>query len=52
MHQILTLFTFHSVCILFPQQLESLEAQLADALSDRTKAAETISSLQVKLAII
>ncbi|XP_022741967.1 protein GRIP-like isoform X2 [Durio zibethinus] len=29
---------------------ESLEAQIADALSDRTKATETISSLQVLLA--
>ncbi|CAK9164929.1 unnamed protein product [Ilex paraguariensis] len=28
------------------KQIESLEAHLADALSDRTKAAETISSLQ------
>ncbi|XXG87434.1 hypothetical protein AAC387_Pa11g2120 [Persea americana] len=32
------------------KQLESLEAQLADALSDRTKAAETISSLQALVA--
>ncbi|KAL5713835.1 hypothetical protein ACHQM5_015877 [Ranunculus cassubicifolius] len=29
------------------KQVESLEAQLADALSERSKAAETISSLQV-----
>lgn len=29
------------------KQLESLEAQLSDALSERSKAAETISSLQV-----
>ncbi|PIA56823.1 hypothetical protein AQUCO_00700875v1 [Aquilegia coerulea] len=29
------------------KHLESLEAQLADALSDRNKAAETVSSLQV-----
>lgn len=34
---------------LFFQNLESLEAQLADALSDRSKATETISSLQVKV---
>ncbi|EOX90688.1 Golgi-localized GRIP domain-containing protein isoform 2 [Theobroma cacao] len=32
------------------KNMESLEAQLADALSDRTKATETISSLQVLLA--
>ncbi|KAL4291575.1 hypothetical protein GQ457_14G004220 [Hibiscus cannabinus] len=32
------------------KNIESLEAQLADALSDRTKATETISSLQVLLA--
>lgn len=32
------------------KNIESLEAQLADALSDRTKATETISSLQVVLA--
>ncbi|KAI3834319.1 hypothetical protein MKX03_030126 [Papaver bracteatum] len=32
------------------KQIESLEAQLADALADRTKAAETISSLQVLVA--
>ncbi|XP_058090665.1 protein GRIP [Magnolia sinica] len=32
------------------KHLESLEAQLADALSDRSKAAETISSLQVQIA--
>ncbi|XP_057972873.1 protein GRIP isoform X2 [Malania oleifera] len=32
------------------KHLESLEAQLADALSDRTKATETISSLQVLVA--
>ncbi|GMH24540.1 hypothetical protein Nepgr_026383 [Nepenthes gracilis] len=32
------------------KHLESLEAQLADATSDRNKAAETISSLQVLLA--
>lgn len=32
------------------KQLESLEAQLADALSDRGKATETISSLQVLVA--
>lgn len=32
------------------KNLESLEAQLADALSDRTKATETISSLQMLVA--
>ncbi|KAL4645687.1 hypothetical protein ACB092_02G252800 [Castanea dentata] len=32
------------------KNLESLEAQLADALSDRSKATETISSLQVLIA--
>ncbi|RZC48582.1 hypothetical protein C5167_017013 [Papaver somniferum] len=32
------------------KQIESLEAQLADALADRSKAAETISSLQVLVA--
>ncbi|KAJ4964098.1 hypothetical protein NE237_024037 [Protea cynaroides] len=32
------------------KHLESLEAQLADALADRSKAAETISSLQVLVA--
>ncbi|XP_022751531.1 protein GRIP-like isoform X2 [Durio zibethinus] len=32
------------------KNIESLEAQLADALSNRTKATETISSLQVLLA--
>ncbi|OVA19557.1 GRIP [Macleaya cordata] len=32
------------------KHLESLEAQLADALADRSKAAETISSLQVLIA--
>lgn len=32
------------------KNLESLEAQLADALSDRSKATETISSLQVLVA--
>ncbi|XP_010918236.1 protein GRIP [Elaeis guineensis] len=32
------------------KQLESLETQLADALSERNKAAETISSLQMLLA--
>ncbi|XP_062144224.1 protein GRIP [Alnus glutinosa] len=32
------------------RNLESLEAQLADALSDRSKATETISSLQVLVA--
>lgn len=32
----------------FFQQIESFEAQLADALADRSKAAETISSLQVR----
>ncbi|PPD93376.1 hypothetical protein GOBAR_DD09688 [Gossypium barbadense] len=32
------------------QNIESLEAQLADALSDRSKATETISSMQVLLA--
>jgi hypothetical protein len=34
---------------LFFQNLESFEAQLADALSDRNKATETISSLQVRV---
>lgn len=37
----------HTLCFL--QNLESLEAQLADALSDRNKATETISSLQVRI---
>lgn len=40
------------LCLCFLQNLESLEAQLADALSDRTKATETISSLQVGIVII
>lgn len=59
MHQMfisfeLILFSFLPVDYLmmliscFPQNLESLEAQLADALSDRSKATETISSLQVR----
>lgn len=30
------------------QQIESLEGQIADALAERSKAAETISSLRVR----
>ncbi|KAI4314638.1 hypothetical protein L6164_027526 [Bauhinia variegata] len=37
-----------SVC--FQQNIENLEAQINDALSDRSKATETISSLQVLVA--
>lgn len=36
-----------SLYFFFFQNLESLEAQLADASSERNKATETISSLQV-----
>jgi len=35
----------------FLQNMESLEAQLNDAVSDRRKAAESISSLQVNFMI-
>eukprot|EP00262_Sarcandra_glabra_P008192 TRINITY_DN21500_c0_g1_i1.p1 TRINITY_DN21500_c0_g1~~TRINITY_DN21500_c0_g1_i1.p1 ORF type:complete len:803 (-),score=248.88 TRINITY_DN21500_c0_g1_i1:259-2667(-) len=38
------------LCAKHQKQLESLEAQLGDALSDRSKAAETISSLQILIA--
>jgi hypothetical protein len=35
--------------IFFHQNIENLEGQIADALTDRNKAAETISKLQVRL---
>lgn len=34
------------------QNIESLEAQIADSVSDRNKATETISSLQVKISFM
>jgi len=51
-------FIFRSSCALastqclLVQNIESLEAQLNDALSDRSKAAESISSLQVSSMIM
>lgn len=42
---VLTLLLF----IFFHQNIENLEGQIADALTDRNKAAETISKLQVRL---
>jgi hypothetical protein len=38
--------------VCFLQNIESLEAQLNDALSDRSKADESISSLQVSFMIV
>lgn len=43
------IFQLSSVFFVFIQSLESLQIQLSDALSDRNKATETISSLQVKV---
>lgn len=47
-----SIVTTKEMCLIsvffFFQNLESLEAQLADASSERNKATETISSLQVR----
>ena len=38
--------------IFFHQNIQNLEGQIADALADRNKAAETISKLQVRLLLL